>query len=755
MRTKTTVATLLLAVTGLINTAFAAWVWKGTGADEKWSTTANWNTKYSGINSGYYFRNSAISFTQTNVWIDSALSLGGNHVCVDNGTSPDKTVRFYTTAQAHGITSTSGLKVGYDGVNAPDAHLHVESGTYSFATIRVGYNSARKGHLEIGNGESLQALFTATGDSYIYNGKIVVGGNARLISGGYLVVGNTSGLSGSMEIDDGGLVTNTAQYVTLGANGGSGEMTVRSGGVYGCVNATYAMIVGNGGAGTLNVHGGDVFLGGPLHLSRIAPYASAVNVTGGGILAFSRIVYGESAEGGAAALTIDGGTVRAGASNAAFIPGSSYLSVAVGENGATIDNAGYDITIARPISGAGPLALIGSGTTTLDISSSAVPALSVASLSIPEGKTVALTFEGGAFPEGIYMICKTDGASAADGEKFSPSTGGLAYTWSVDNGVLLLTVGVPAVNCTWTGLAGDGLFSTPGNWLLGKKPETGSAEPIVFGGASSSITNDIGELSPSSIVFQGGISALTLSGHAISGVHAISNLSYSASVTFLSPVSFAEGEPIEVYHTATYADTLTYSNADGMIFFKGGVTGYEVRQNTTSGRSNIYAGEYHRTSTASDFKATKGGAYRNIVYKNSSLTVDTAADIWELGVEEGGAFTSRVITVRQDGAYKQPSQLAQRRRDRSDGGNDSGRHRKRCRIPVVYSRCKQGKCFQSAETRHSRQRLGAPLEQKQQCRHHHRICGRRRNRVRGFGQQIFDRQTGQPERQDDDPPLAR
>ena len=107
MRTKTTVATLLLAVTGLINTAFAAWVWKGAGADEKWSTAANWNTKYSGINSGYYFRNSAISFTQTNLWIDSALSLGGNHVCVDNGTSSDKTVRFYTTAQAHGMTSTS------------------------------------------------------------------------------------------------------------------------------------------------------------------------------------------------------------------------------------------------------------------------------------------------------------------------------------------------------------------------------------------------------------------------------------------------------------------------------------------------------------------------------------------------------------------------------------------------------------------------------------------------------------------------
>ncbi|MBR2982918.1 MAG: hypothetical protein IKC80_06775, partial [Kiritimatiellae bacterium] len=437
-------------------------------------------------------------------------------------------------------------------------------------------------------------------------------------------------------------------------NGGQGEMTVKSGGVYGCVNADYAMIVANGAAGTLNVQGGDVFLGGPLHLSRTA-HASAVNVTDGGVLAFSRIEYGESAEGGAAALTIDGGTVRAGASNAAFIPGSQYLTVAVGENGATIDNAGYDITIARPISGTGPLALIGSGTTTLDISSSAIPALSATTLTLPEAGTVSLTYNGGAFPEGIYMICKTDGASAADGEKFSPSTGALAYTWSVDNGVLLLTVGEPAVNCTWTGLAGDGLFSTPGNWLLGKKPETGSAEPIVFGGASSSITNDIGELSPSSIVFQAGISALTLSGHAISGVHAISNLSYSASVTFLSPVSFAEGEPIEVYHTATYADTLTYSNADGMIFFKGGVTGYEVRQNTTSGRSNIYAGEYHRTSTASDFMATKGGAYRNIVYKNSSLTVDTAADIWELGVEEGGAFTSRVITVRQDGAYNRLS----------------------------------------------------------------------------------------------------
>ena len=68
-------------------------------------------------------------------------------------------------------------------------------------------------------------------------------------------------------------------------------------------------------------------------------------------------------------LMFEGGTLRATRNEAsAFIQNASYLKIAVGEKGGTIDNGGYNITMGKllgDVDGTGPLHLTGDGTTTL------------------------------------------------------------------------------------------------------------------------------------------------------------------------------------------------------------------------------------------------------------------------------------------------------------------------------------------------------------------------------------------------------
>ena len=68
-------------------------------------------------------------------------------------------------------------------------------------------------------------------------------------------------------------------------------------------------------------------------------------------------------------LRVDGGTLKATRDEAsAFIQSASYLKLAVGEKGGTIDNGGYNITMGKllgDVDGTGPLHLTGAGTTTL------------------------------------------------------------------------------------------------------------------------------------------------------------------------------------------------------------------------------------------------------------------------------------------------------------------------------------------------------------------------------------------------------
>ena len=197
--------------------------------------------------------------------------------------------------------------------------------------------------------------------------------------------------------------------------------------------------------------------------------------------------------GGEGAVTKTGAGTLTVASNqtaaAAFNVAEGALALAGGvtmgrtlavANGATLSLAGTaQATVSNVTFAAG---------STLDVASyvpGVVPLAVATGASLPESGTVALTLGGGAFARGAYAIYTKSGVTAADGDKFEPSTGEETYSWSVVDDTLILAVGTVGGNF-WTGFGGDGKMSTAANWLTRQVPAAGSN--LDFSGASSAIT---------------------------------------------------------------------------------------------------------------------------------------------------------------------------------------------------------------------------------------------------------------------------
>ena len=361
------------------------------------------------------------------------------------------------------------------------------------------------------------------------------GGSMTLSS--YLVVGNGSSTSshaesGYFEIS-GGAVTNMHTNLDRTIVGGwsEGTMVVTNGGSYVTKGGIY---IGNQASahGTLDIYDGSTV---ESATSIVFNYASAdsvgvINLKSGGVLSADRMYSGKD---GSATCNFDGGTfvVASGASAKKLFSkaeGSGVVAVIVSESGGTIDNNGNASTpeIANTITGTGGLTFTGSGKTTvsadqaylgtttvssgttlsvngvtfagpvafaagstLNIASytAGVTPLTASALTLPPEGTVGLTYNGGAFPAGVYAICSVADVTAADGAKFAPSTGEETFSWSVSGDKLVLTVGTIPGNL-WTGFAGDGKMSSDGNWADGTAPADG--EDLDFSGVTVSTTID-------------------------------------------------------------------------------------------------------------------------------------------------------------------------------------------------------------------------------------------------------------------------
>ena len=567
---------------------------------------------------GYFFLYDSSVYGSKTVKFSEQTSLGDNIVSVqhETGTTAEDPIVFLADEDGYGLTTTSRLDAG----QYKNGHLDIQRGTFTCKYIEIGNGGSTVDCLiKVGGSGHNASLTVDGGNSQCYRGKLLVGAKGVFSFNAYFNIGNLSGKTGTLEVD-GGAVTNSARYAALGAAAGStGVLTVKNGGKYvntGAGNDGGGLIVGAHGSGTLNVDGGEVVMSVPVNVCYYNDGTAAINATGGGRIRANGFIYNRSGNANPkpAAITLDGGTLQATADNAAFIPNEDNVTVTVGENGATIDNDGHNITIAKSLSGTGALALSGSGKTTFGAGVSVSPSVQVASgttlsvggvqtalfaslsfaagstfdiasysaglmasatsLALPDSGTVALTLNGGAFARGQYGIIGFPGVTAADGAKFAPSTGGLDYAWSVRGNVLVLTVGAPLDSYVWTGVAGDGRMGNGANWAGGEVPAEGSPVDFSTVAADTTIIADAGH--PFGAATMGaGVIAFTgsLAGDSFSDMTKLA-VGADSTVTIAGDVSNAENNVLRVCHTVAAGGRLridgklTIANTSGDFWFE-------------------------------------------------------------------------------------------------------------------------------------------------------------------------------------------
>ncbi len=400
-------------------------------------------------------------------------------------------------------------------------------------TLRIG-ETATLANIPSGENEwhlgtvATSTVYKAGGDWSLSGSKFSLGAPGALASfyheGGTITTASRFAIGdalgrGYFEISGGTIKTtggDTGRRTLIG-NTAEGTMVVKSGGNLVVENNGLFVGVSQGGVGVLTVdNGGTVSVASSVVFNlNSADSSGTVNLKSGGVLSAHRMYRNID---GLATFNFDGGTLVITGNNAADKlfskqDGSGVVTVTVSENGGTIDNGGNanSSAIANTITGAGGLTFTGTGTTrvfadqsylgtttvssgtTLSVTTvtfagpvafaagsilnvaaytAGVVPLSASVLTLPAEGTVGLTLNGGAFPVGVYSICSVAGVTAADGAKFAPSTGCETASWKVVGDTLVLTVGTVADNY-WTGFAGDGKMSTPGNWAGGTAPTDG------------------------------------------------------------------------------------------------------------------------------------------------------------------------------------------------------------------------------------------------------------------------------------------
>ena len=366
MLNKSLAALAVAATLSVAQTARADyWAWNGSATSPSyWDDLSLWVRSGSNTDFSLYNHNimekwsdgkafaagwdKTVTFRNVSILTNVTSKVG---VLTFSAGSPQAPIMFAAERDDYGIWSSANLVL--NGEDDSDPCLEIQSGTYRFALMYIGNTKDLNGSLNVSGGT------LATGGN-IYIGSAGTGclnvSGGTVSSGAYLHVGglgqnNTTGGPGYLNIS-GGLVKNAANYIRIAAyNNGTGTVTVTSGGAYENLEGNGSITVAHnaGSVGTLNVQGGRVTTKGKVYLCYNATSVSAaVNVTDGGILTVNSIEQINAGVDGST-VTVDGGTIRAYASNASFMPAGSNFRVYAGANGATFDAATFDITIGEDI----------------------------------------------------------------------------------------------------------------------------------------------------------------------------------------------------------------------------------------------------------------------------------------------------------------------------------------------------------------------------------------------------------------------
>jgi len=325
---------------------------------------------------------------------------------------------------------------------------------------------------------------------------------------------------------------------------------------------------------------------------------------------------------------VKGGTLTMKLTAAA---GNGPISVA---SGATLKMYSASVTL--------PGALTMAGGSTLAVPAGGAGSVGTTFTRSGSGKVNVRIGDGSALADGDYLVASVSGGiMCVPEESFAlannPEEENVHF-YSPDGKTLRVAVGENGYNgpCVWTGEAGDGKFSTPGNWLVGKVPSNGAS--IVFNAAEmSGAVNDLGELQINSVTFAPGTAMMGVDGAAFTGVKGVTNLSTSATHVFFNHVAF-DGA-INVSQQATAADTAVSGTT---VRFEGGVSGTSMASNAVK---MMYNGYYAIDSWDAP---NDGNDKRQHILANSVVVAGTIGNTHGLNILAGGAVTGEVVNVTPD-----------------------------------------------------------------------------------------------------------
>lgn len=543
--------------------------------------------------------------TITVTGLGSAWSTAGSTI-MGNGSGATATLNI---ANGAAVSIANSLTLGQSGVVSGNAVLNITSGgtlttTGNATMFRRGGNST--------------ANVSGAGSQWSVGGSLMVGTGAT---------GGSSGIS-VLNVDNGGVVTVAGPVGIGGASlstRGLGALTLTGAGSQ--LSSGGALNIGQWGTGTLTVSNGAVATANTVTLGASASGSGTLNLVGGSTLASQALTGGS---GLMRQVNFDGGTLRATASNTAFISGFSGTELNVAAGGLTLDTAGFDVTAASPFSGVGALIKTGLGTAVLTGDNSYTGGTTISSGTLQLGN-------GGS--SGSITGDVTNNGTLAFNRSDAYTYGGqIAGTGAVDQigtGTTILTgnntyAGGTSINGGTLQVASDanlGNASGPLSFNGGTLQNTtsfSSARAVTLGAGGGTLRTDA-DLTYSGLI--GGVGALTKTG-AGALVLTGNNAAYAGGTTVEAgtlAVNGTLGGTLNVLGAGRLQGTGTVGSTTlaGTIAPGNSIGTLTVNGNYTQAPGSTYEVEVDPASTASDLIHATGvasigsGARLNVVRINS------------------------------------------------------------------------------------------------------------------------------------------
>jgi autotransporter-associated beta strand protein len=360
--------------------------WTGGGADNNWSTAANWGGATPANNDNLIFNGTAQQNSTNDLanlsagyltFNNGGFVLNGNTLTV-NGVAPAfiTNAAGVNTIAAPLITGAPGGKYWFV---APGSELRLTGPVTNTAASGTAI-----GWLNLTNGGTVRIMNSAksTRGMDLFQGTLIVDGSAALVdaSNDGIVFKPPTGSTvdvvltnnGTIRIGGGGNFRMGNGRTGIGAGAGAGGVSVvnLSSGtleLYGPNVSVYAGDTVSGATGIFNQNGGLVWgsagSGNAVTLGNAAGADGTYNLNGG-VLWIAQVRQG-NASAANATFNFNGGTLKPTVSSTAFFQGVQAANVQDG--GAIIDTTNLDITIGQSLNaaGAGGLTKLGSGTLTL------------------------------------------------------------------------------------------------------------------------------------------------------------------------------------------------------------------------------------------------------------------------------------------------------------------------------------------------------------------------------------------------------